>query len=98
MKLDKGGRSITNVREFNIQTYVMLWFNHNIDDVNTLTVQRDLNDLELNLEPFMVDDMHKDEHFQHIDDQHQSSSSADVLLDMDASHQPEQVEDFLIKL
>ncbi|CAH1440656.1 unnamed protein product [Lactuca virosa] len=49
-------------------------------------------DLELNLEPFMVDDLHKDENFQHIDDQHQSSSSADVLLDMDASHQPEQVE------
>ncbi|CAH1453577.1 unnamed protein product [Lactuca virosa] len=64
MKLDQGGRSITN---------------------------RDLNDLELNLEPFVVDDPHKDENFQHIDDQHQSSSSAYALLDMDAS-QPEQVD------
>lgn len=41
----------------------------------------------------MVDDhLHKDESFQHTDDQHQSLSSADVGLDMDASHQPEQVE------
>ncbi|CAH1439934.1 unnamed protein product [Lactuca virosa] len=65
MKLDQGGRSITN---------------------------HDRNDLELNLEPFVVDDQHKDENCQQIDDQHQSSSSVDVLLDMDASHQPEQVE------
>ncbi|CAH1432102.1 unnamed protein product [Lactuca virosa] len=64
------------------------------DEVGSRSItNRDLNDLELNLEPSVVDDhLHKDESFQHTDDQHQSSSSADVLLDMDASHQPEQVE------
>ncbi|KAI3514454.1 hypothetical protein L1887_12866 [Cichorium endivia] len=54
------------------------------DDANTLTVQDDVHELELNLGPTVVDDhLHKDESFQHTDDQDQSLNSADVVLDMD---------------
>ncbi|KAI3782719.1 hypothetical protein L2E82_12773 [Cichorium intybus] len=48
-------------------------------DANTLTVQDDVHESELNVGPTVVDDhLHKDESFQH-----QSLNCADVVLDMD---------------